>query len=64
MRADETSFAAVKQFLRSGLAEQIVTIGVPKAIDCLDYGCLPLLTEVRLVKVVTPNGRIHVMLTL
>lgn len=63
MRVDETGFAAVKSFLRSGLEEQIVTIGVPKAIDCLDYGCLPLPSVVRLVKVVTPNGRIHVMLT-
>ncbi|PPD38752.1 MAG: hypothetical protein CTY17_08995, partial [Methylomonas sp.] len=55
MRVDETGFAAVKQFLRSGLDEQIVIIGVPKAIDCLDYGCLPLSSDVRLVKVITPQ---------
>ena len=63
MRVDETGFAAVKTFLRSGLNEQRVIIGKPKVRDCQDYGCQPLLSEVRLVKVVTPNGRIHVMMT-
>ncbi len=63
MRVDETGFAAVKTFLRSGLNEQRVIIGKPKARDCQDYGCQPLLSEVRLVKVVTPNGRIQVMMT-
>jgi len=63
MRVDETGFASVKTFLRSGLTEQIVTIGTPKAIDCRDYGCQPLQSVVRLVKVVTPNGRIHVVMT-
>jgi hypothetical protein len=63
MRVDETGFAAVKTFLRSGLSEQHVIVGKPKAHDCADYGCQPRLSEVRLVRVVTPNGRIHVMMT-
>lgn len=63
MRIDDTGFAAVKTFLRSGLAEQVVVIGTPKAIDCRDYGCQPLPSTVRLVKVVTPKGRIHVLMT-
>jgi hypothetical protein len=63
MRVDETGFAAVKTFLRSGLNEQQIIVGKPKTRDCQDYGCQPLLSEVRLVKVVTPNGRIHVMMT-
>lgn len=63
MRVDQTGFVAVQAFLRSGLAEQIVTIGKPKAIDCKDYGCLQLLSQVRLVKVITPNGRIYVLMT-
>ncbi len=63
MRVDETGFAAVKTFLRSDLNEQWITVGKPKTRDCQDYGCQPLLSEVRLVKVVTPNGRIHVMMT-
>jgi len=63
MRVDETGFAAVKTFLRSGLSEQIITVGVPKAIDCQDYDCQSLPTTVRLVRVVTPNGRTHVLMT-
>lgn len=63
MRVDETGFTAVKTFLRSGLDEQHVTVRIPNAVDCRDYGCQPLPSEVRLVKVVTPNGRIHVMMT-
>ncbi|MGY6275038.1 hypothetical protein [Methylomonas sp. MgM2] len=63
MRVDETGFAAVKTFLRSGIIEQRVTIGKPKARDWQDYGCQSLLSEVRLVRVATPNGRIHVMMT-
>jgi hypothetical protein len=63
MRVDETGFAAVKTFLRSGLSEQRIIVGKPKARDCQDYGCQPLPSEVRLIKVMTPNGRIHVMMT-
>ncbi len=63
MRVDQTGFVAVQAFLRSGLAEQVVTIGKPKAIDCNDYGCLPIPSQVRLVRVVAPNGRIYVVMT-
>jgi hypothetical protein len=63
MRVDETGFAAVKPFLRSGLNEQQIIVGKPKTRDCEDYGCESRLSEVRLVKVVTPNDRIHVMMT-
>ena len=34
MRVDETGFAAVKTFLRSGLNEQRIIVGKPKARDC------------------------------
>ncbi|PKM10770.1 MAG: hypothetical protein CVV13_11740 [Gammaproteobacteria bacterium HGW-Gammaproteobacteria-3] len=63
MRVDETGFAAVKTFLRSGLSEQIITVGFLKPIDCQDYGCGPLPTTARLIRVVTPNGRCHVLMT-
>ena len=63
MRVDQTGFVAVKAFLRSGATEQIITIGKPKAIDCADYDCKPLPSQVRLVRIITPNGRIYVVMT-
>ncbi len=63
MRADETSFADVKSFLRSGEAERTVLVRPPDRPDCSDYECELLSTPVRLVRAVTPNGRIHVVMT-
>jgi len=63
MRVDQTGFVAVKDFLRSGAHEQIVTIGAPNALDCRDYVCEKTPTVVRLVRIITPNGRIYVVMT-
>jgi hypothetical protein len=63
MRVDQTGFVAVQAFLRSGVTEQIITIGKPKAIDCVDYECKPIPSQVRLVRVITPNGRIYAVMT-
>jgi hypothetical protein len=63
MRVDDSGFVAVRDFLHSGLAEAIVTIGAPNRPDCADYTCERTPTPVRLVRVVTPNGRIHVVMT-
>lgn len=63
MRVDQTGYVDVQTFLRSGATEQIVTNRKPKAIDCADYDCKPILSSVRLVRVVTPNGRIYVVMT-
>lgn len=63
MRADSLGFAAVKAFLRSGLGETVVQLGAPDARDCADYECARTPTRVRLVRVVTPNGRVHVLMT-
>jgi hypothetical protein len=63
MRVDQTGFVAVQDFLRSGATEQIITIGKPKTIDCVDYECKQITSQVRLVRVVTPNGRIYVVMT-
>lgn len=43
--------------------EQIITIGKPKAIDCADYKCKQLSSQVRLVRIITPYGRIYVVMT-
>lgn len=63
MRVDASGFAVVKRFLRSGPAEQIVTLSAPDRDDCETYGCKRIPAQVRLVRVVTPNGRIHVVMT-
>lgn len=63
MRVDQTGFVVVKNFLRSDAMEQIVTIGKPKSIDCTDYECQQISTQVRLVRVITPNGRIYAVMT-
>ncbi|MDD5277501.1 MAG: hypothetical protein PHR16_15655 [Methylovulum sp.] len=60
IRVDQTGFVAVQDFLRSGMAEQIVTVGKPKARYCTDYECQPISSQVRLVRIVTPNGRMYV----
>jgi hypothetical protein len=63
MRADDSGFAAVKAFLHSGLSESVVALRAPDAADCADYECAPTPTTVRLVRVVTPNGRVHAVIT-
>ena len=63
MRVDETGFGAVKAFLRANEAERIVTVRAPDRDDGIDYGCERTPTQVRLVRVVTPNGRVHVLMT-
>lgn len=62
-RADKIGFAVAKRFLQSGLLEQIVFLGAPDQKDCDVCGCERTPTQVRLVRVVTPNGRIHVVMT-
>jgi hypothetical protein len=63
MRVDQTGFVAVRDFLRSGATEKIITICKPKTIDCIDYECKPTPTQVRLVRVITPNGGLYVVMT-
>lgn len=63
LRVDATGFAAVRTFLRSGQAETTVSIAAPKPTDAADYGCACTPTQVRLVRVVTPNGKVHVVMT-
>jgi hypothetical protein len=63
MRVDQTGFVAVQDFLRSDAAEQIILIRAPKAIDCKDYECQQIPSKVRLVKIITPNGKLYVVMT-
>jgi hypothetical protein len=64
MRCDRShGFKVVREFLRSGQSERVVTLRAPNARDAKDYECPMTPTTVRLVRVVTPNGRVHVVMT-
>lgn len=64
MRCDSSGgFKAVRCFLASGLAEKVVSLRPPNARDAIDYDCPVVPTLVRLIRVVTPNGQIHVVMT-
>lgn len=63
MRVDQTGFVAVRDFLRSGADQQIVTIRKPNQQDCRDYLCQPMPCTVCLIRIVTPNGRLYVVMT-
>jgi hypothetical protein len=63
MRVDALGFAGVREFLRSGKAEQHITLRAPDAGDCKTYECEARPTTVRLIRVVTPNGRVHALMT-
>lgn len=53
----------MRDFLRSGKTESVVTIRAPDRDDCVVYECARTSTTVRLIRVVIPNGRIQVMMT-
>ncbi|WP_144021125.1 IS4 family transposase [Caballeronia sordidicola] len=63
MRVDSSGFACVRKFLRSGLLEQIVTLGAPNCRDARDYECPREPQTVRLVRHVAPNGNVRVLMT-
>jgi len=63
MRVDALHFNVVRAFLHSGEAERIVTLAAPDRDDCVAYECARTPTQVRLVRVVTPKGRIQVVVT-
>jgi hypothetical protein len=63
MRVDDTGFAEIKRFRRSGLASTCINLAAPSAIDAADYGCPRRPVTVRLIRVVTPNGRVHILMT-
>ena len=58
-----TGFACVRDFLRSGLQEQIVTLGAPDKADATDYECPATAQTVRLVRHIASTGRVRVLMT-
>ena len=65
MRVDKSAsgFAAVEQFIRSGLAEQQITLSAPPRKDATDYQCPAQPQSVRLVRQVAPSGAVRVLMT-
>jgi len=66
MRVDttgESGFAAVRAFRQSGLDEQVVTLPAPDAREVKDFGCPADSTKVRLVRHVTADGAVRILMT-
>ena len=65
MRVDTQTggFSAVQEFIRSGQAEQVVTIEPPSEPDRQAYGCPSGPTHVRLVRHVASTGAVRVLMT-
>lgn len=66
MRVDKSGnagFTCVRDFLRSGLSEQIVTLRAPDKRDAEDFECERAPQMVRLIRQVAPNGKLRVIMT-
>jgi IS4 transposase len=63
MRVDDTGFAEVARFKRSGGAETVVNLAPLSVADADDYECPRAAMQVRLVSVITPTGRAHILMT-
>ncbi len=63
MRVDNTGYNCVKAFLRSGYAQQVVTIRAANRRDCADFKCIRVASQVRWVRVITPKGNQYVVMT-
>ncbi|WP_306659535.1 IS4 family transposase, partial [Massilia scottii] len=62
-RSGNAGFTCVRDFLRGGQAEAIVTLGAPDQRDCTDYECPPGPQTVRLVRHVASTGKVRVLMT-
>ncbi len=64
IRCDSSaSFSAITQFMRSGEDEAQVTLPPPHRQDAIDYECPRLPSMVRLIRQVTPTGKVRVLMT-
>jgi Transposase DDE domain len=63
MRIDSIGGAAVTTFVRSGAGEAIVTLPPPNRPDASDYEIERAPVTVRLIRLVTPEGRVRVLAT-
>ena len=66
MRVEQSGtggLSCVREFLRSGLAEQTVTLRAPDRCDADDCDCPGEPQTVRLIRHVAPNGAVRVLMT-
>ena len=63
MRADARNWKCVSAFARSGKSEHVVTREAPVEQDARDYELERTPTTVRLIRDVTPSGRVRVLMT-
>ncbi len=62
-RVDAVSWRCVSEFLHSGQSESIVALGAPCMRDSQTYEIERQPTRVRLIRGLTPNGRVRVLMT-
>jgi Transposase DDE domain len=62
-KAGNSGFACVRDFLRSGENERIVTLAAPDRRDADDYECPATPQTVRLIRHVASTGRVRVLMT-
>lgn len=62
-KSGNSGFACVRDFLRSGLLEQVVTLRGADRRDVLDFECPSEPQTVRLVRHIAPNGQVRVLMT-
>lgn len=64
MRCDSSStFTAITQFMRSGQDEAVAILPPPNCQDAVDYECARQPSTVRLIRQVTPEGKVRVLMT-
>lgn len=63
MRVDARNWDCVTAFARSGQAEPIVTLQAPSEQDACDYALARTPSTVRLIRDITPSGRVRVLMT-
>jgi hypothetical protein len=62
-KSGNSGFACVREFLRSGLVEQVVTLRAPERRDVIDFECPSAPQTVRLVRHIAPNGQVRFLMT-
>lgn len=62
-KSGNSGFTCVREFLRSGLLEQLVTLRAVDRRDAIDFECPSEPQTVRLVRHIAPNGQVRVLMT-
>ncbi|MBV1790269.1 IS4 family transposase [Marinobacterium sp. D7] len=62
-KSGNSGFGCVRDFLCSGLPEQVVTLRAPDPCDVADFGCPATPQRVRLIRDRTPSGSVRVLMT-